>query len=654
MAVSTLQQRQQEIHRPFQPFADTEGRVGRNIAEPQEQYAGGWNIAADVTKNLGQQYHTIKTSNRGDEKINPIAASAWAQASFDFNEHINNLTPEEKHYWDTEAQRTGQTTHEYLKQQYAQRTVDFLYSKDISPWEVMYAKEKAFKADVTGAKDYEQIVKKDQDTLLEFAKNNNMYITDEYGNLDRQATLQNTKRTVDAAFTLAITQQDQAWAEVITPNLNITFGDYQNATSEQKKVIETDIANLYWRKSYSPLIEQNLDALQVALNAGNIKSFRELALDINGKIQQAYAEVDIIQMPTESKKLLKGMLNDYRTNIINKMEQVPDQSVKDLENIVTVDRLVSQISASQDKGTVGLLYSARQTLGDAGVQKIIEVMGAEATKAFKVGGDIRQYLTNLSTKPEAQKNLVYIMDGVAKLYTGQEPTYGDIDTKQKAKAIAWDNYQEYLKTRDLSTYRVPGQHIMNNENAADILKNRADTALMLVNNINSGSLQGEEGSTIKNFMEVLEDEKSLNFLQYEVPKDIKDKYIQAAPGITDARLTYPDLGGVLSKIQPNENRWISFDTTNKKFIVGQASEFLGVGPGFSSGTSNKTMLNIAEEMTQVLNCKLNAAVLYLGAPVDDATVEEYVKNMYNTLISVSKVTPEMFKENNYGLTQTKP
>lgn len=646
--VSTLQQRQQEIHRPFQPYSETEGRVGRNIAAPQEQYAGGWAVAADAAEHIAGVTRTTisSTFNKEKDKLNPLAANAFAQAAFDFQKHLSNMSPEEREHYTKLAQEANQTSHEYLKGLYSQRAVDFLTEQGVSPIEQMYAKEKAFKTDVTGAKEYEQRQAAFDKATIDWAQSHNLaVINPRTGSVDMEATLEKMASVTEGIQAL---MNGEDWS-LIKKLTDIDQAEWERMTDEQRKVKAPVIAEALYAKYVTPAIGIDFQVLSNKLKAGEISNYREAIVQVGMNLDDAIASVKMGVMPTETKEILVNRLTDFKNNTIKSMENLPEKSTQDLENAFKTARLKMKIAALNRDDIAGKFARGIEVYGEQFMSRVAEYWMVSNADAFGVGKNFDQALDNMDKR--AFESLGNFVDNLVSIKRGNQPTSGSEESQKQAKAFMAQETRNYLQ--QTGDYTRPDGIIPEKETEVQkFLDVVVDGDLMLLQGI--GNTQGKENTIVGDYIWVMSRKDYIPFLMRENQETLRKKYISVNADITDKYMLSPQVAGVLKDTGVNENRWISYDTTNKKFITGQADRWIPwIGPGLSGGTSNWTMNDVTESLNKTLAAKRNGAMLYLGRDLSDEEINSLVENMYNNM-SKYGVNPAMFKPNNYTGSATKP
>lgn len=641
--VSTLQQRQQEIHRPFQPFTSTEGRAGRAIAEPQETYAGGWNVVSDIVGHAPKIISNIIPKN---DELNPIAANAWAQANFDYNKHLSELTPEETERLDVLAQQVHQTRPEYLKNLYIQRTTQYLTDLGISPYEQMYAQEKAWKLEATGdAAKVEQREYEINKAKAEAMDKEGLAVRNPDGTVD-------VRRTVLFANELERSQDILVnGADSLMNRRGITREMYVHAEKndpQTKRAYDWMIENDAKKEGIAPQLSVAINSLGNRIAAGEDPTQMVLYLDT----EFATAERFINEGYWPSKDIQDNLIAYVKTYKDQVSNWLKDRSLSKeyLTDKLAELQLGLRMAALQDPGDVGVIARTSVALEDPGTNLLMSVINFDKSK-LATGAEVEtfgknslQLVRNMSNSKV--KHISNVYNNVLEINQGVPPTSGTPESRSEAWAFADNRAREAIrvgwdKMPDEEKAEIQNYLSVTDQRAQDVLANRKDT-------------QGKQGEYLANFLEKLNKPEYVTALMLPDNTELRNSYVNNADPVIQKVLRMPSgpAGTFRTTSTTAPYRRVLFDVESNKFYSPTGSFLEGVGRRttnlFKSGesifeTTDRTWNKALEQVNDCYNAAVTAEALNRGRPLNEeerVKVAEYIKN----LLKVSGVNPEVFEE----------
>lgn len=621
---TTLQMRQQEIHRPFQPLDTTEGRAGRPIAAPQAQYAGGWNIIQDVTGRLASLYSRTSGGQKDEEDPELIMAQdLYAQGAFDLQEQIGKWSTEDQQALARDAAAKGQTSSEYLKNLYDKQIQAKGAELGIAPRKLMKAREAYFKAEVEGLKTEEtrqyQQTKLATDELIK----NGYGVYDDNANIDPIATRKKASEIMEANAL-----KDSTFDEGVGKNLGFTMAEYTAANSIQRQRMDDEIANYAFKNVVNPLVSLDLEAVRQAVDSGQITDVREAIGAFRNSMMSATQQINQSNdVPAGAKtRLLNDMQNISK--YVETLEKQPDTQLKDLENTMTKTTLLIKARALQDPGTIGLITRVANVLPPELANTVIQSIKADPSKPlFDLASSVKSFDSTIKASNLTDNELrqfANVAGNVANILEGQSPTYGTKDDQTKATAITLKYIQQSIVNPDKAT----PQQRMEMINSTEFLLNTCDKALR-----KDPDVKGASGQAYANFIEFASTDNFKGV--FLTNNNLKQKFLDLYNPVTDSYLIYPSgPAGVLRNTTPTDDRWIAYDETSGIFVGGRAM--------LSGGTTGWSFNKTVDRINDAFKTKCFGFEVEKNREPDSSEKKQIADDIIKMLLAAN-VDPKMFK-----------
>lgn len=621
---TTLQMRQQEIHRPFQPLDTTEGRAGRPIAAPQAQYAGGWNIIQDVTGRLASLYARTSGGQKDEEDPELIMAQdLYAQGAFDLQEQIGKWSTEDQQALARDAAAKGQTSSEYLKNLYDKQIQAKGAELGIAPRKLMKAREAYFKAEVEGLKTAETRQYQQTKLVTDELIKNGYGVYDDNANIDVIATRKKASEIMEAN-----TLKDATFDEGIGKNLGFTMAEYTAANNIQRQRMDDEIANYAFKNVVNPLISLDLEAVRQAVDSGQITDVREAIGAFRNSMMAATQQINQSNdVPAGAKtRLLNDMQNISK--YIETLEKQPDTQLKDLENAMTKTTLLMKARALQDPGTIGLITRVANVLPPELANTVIQSIKADPSKQlFDLASSVKSFDSTIKASNLTDNELrqyANITGNIANILEGQSPTYGTKDDQTKATAIAL----KYIQQSIINPEKTTPQQRMEALNTADYILNVCNKALR-----KDPDVKGASGEAYANFIELGSRNEFRGMLVAN--ESLKQKFLDLYNPVTDSYLIYPSgPAGVLRNTTPTDDRWIAYDETSGMFVGGRAL--------ISGGTTGLSFNKTVDRINNAFKTKCFGFEVEKNREPDSSEKKQIADDIIKILLAAN-VDPKMFK-----------
>lgn len=672
--ISTLQQKTQEMHRPFQPLDSTEGRAGRPIAAPQAQYAGGWNIIQDVTGRLASLYSSTSRGSKKDE-LNPLAAEAYSAAAFDLQNL--NLTPEEREEYDRQAALAGQTTSAYLRNMADKNVQEFLAKNNVSYNDMMVAREARFKADQTGLEKVESKQLEMDQKILTTMEENNLAVYDSNGHINRSATLSKAYGISDSLQNLN-SELDEQLARI-----GLNKDVYIMAKGPQKQAIDNLLMkqriqdyNIVVLNEFLPTMhkildgsidtEDGLNSLKALIEAGkrgNLAIFatdKDMRESINSYLDSYYNEAEAflknksisLKEKEDYLKMLKTRLQIEGLEGANKASQVERGMVK-----------YPNISAgllAQEGGLGAYLNPNEFDLATLG--------GAPLTNYYN--GVPKQAI-------QEQSNL---LQNAHNILEGSQPTAGSIANQKYAQGYIQDYGSKALQANSGNYNKISPE-----EKAAvnGTLANTVNQMIDVLTKPQDRTVQRDANARTANVITLINDNNYYNALKHPDNQQLKEQYTSLGDAVLKRSLT-SGIGpaAVLARTSvENKDRTIIFNEKTRQFephplakrtttsdiakpaagaavgAVGGAVigvPFIGATLGGSlatsptGGTTQWSFDSAIHSLNQSLTYAIRTEELYLNRELTDQEVKTIAK-AFPVILSTRGVNPKLF-DMDFGMT----
>ena len=619
---TTLQMRQQEIHRPFQPLDTTEGQKGQPISEPQERYAGWWNPIEDISGRMASLYSRTGNKKKDDPEL-LRAQELWSTEAFNLQELLLNSTPEEIQQQTRDAAEVSQTREGYLRSLAIAKVRQQGINENIPERKMMEANQSHFKIDTQGAETVEERKYKQTRLVTDEMIKDGYGVQDSNGEIDMYATNKKAAEIIHAN-----SLRNKTFDEGIGKELGFTMADYAVAKGFQKDQMTDDIANYAFSKVVNPLVSLELESLVKAINTGNITNVRDASLAFKNSLMSA------VQQVNQSNDIPAGaktrVLNDLQniSKYAEELEKQPDVQLKDLENALTRTTLLMKATALQDKGVVGLITRISNILPPELANTVIQSIKADptqplfglatATKMF----DSTMLASNLTTNE--LKQYANIGGNVANILEGKSPVYGTQEDQTKAQAIAF----KYINQSVVNPEKVTPQQRMEMANITEYLLNTCDKALR-----KDPDVRGATGQAYANFVEYAAAD---NFKGVFIMNNaIKQKFLDLYEPVTDSYLIYPSgPAGVLRNTTPTDDRWIAYDDVSGSFVGGKAM--------LSGGTTGWSFNKTVDRINDAFKTKCFGFEVKNNKEPDSLEKKQIADDIIKLLVAAN-VDPKMFK-----------
>ena len=619
---SILQQRQQEIHRPFQPLSTTIGREGKAIAEPQEKYAGWWNPIEDISGRLASLYERTGRKKDEEDPQETMAQDLYSQASFDIQNQMLDWTKQDQEDLEYAAAAKGQTSSEYLKNIYDKEVQAKAVELGIPPRKLMKARQAYYNAEIKGLETTENRQYEQTKAVTNEIIKDGYGIADSNGNIDLVATRQKA-----AAIMEANELKDATFDKGVGARLGFTLAEYNLANKEQQRQMDDQIANFVFSDIVNPLLSVDIESVVKAVNSGAVKDLREGALMFKSSLQSAIQQINQSNDVTAGAK--QRLIADVEniSKYIEELEKQPDVQLKDLKNAMEKTTLLMKAAALNDKGAVGLITRTSAVLPPELANYVIEVVRAKSPKLFQLAEDVESLdpvLRTLALTPAELRQYGYIGGNIANILEGKSPEYGTNDDKIKSRAIA----SKYLQQSIVNPDKVTPQQRMEMTNVTSYMLNMADKALR-----KDPDVQGVSGEAYANIVKWAADDKGKGL--FVLNNDIRNKTIEIGNSVADSYLLYPTgPAGVLRNTTPTDDRWVAYDEASNSFVGGKAM--------FSGGTSGWAFNPAVEEINNAFKAKVTFFELENNK---EATAEDkkQIANDVIKLLVAANVDLKMFK-----------
>lgn len=620
---TTLQMRQQEIHRPFQPLDTTEGRAGRPIAAPQAQYAGGWNLIQDVTGRLASLYaHTSGGQKDEEDPELILAQDLYAQAAFDLQEQIGTWSKEDQQALARDAAARGQTSSEYLKNLYDKQIQAKGAELGIAPRKLMKARD-YFKAEVEGLKTAETRQYQQTKLVTDELIKNGYGVYDDNANIDTIATRKKASEIMEANAL-----KDSTFDEGVGKNLGFTMAEYTAANSIQRQRMDDEIANYAFKNVVNPLISLDLEAVRQAIDSGQITDVREAIGAFRNSMMSAIQQINQSNdVPAGAKtRLLNDMQNISK--YVETLEKQPDAQLKDLENAMTKTTLLMKAQALQDPGIVGLITRVANILPPELANTVIQSIKADPSKPlFSLASSVKNFDSTIKASNLTDNELrqyANITGNIANILEGQSPTYGTKDDQTKATAIALKYIQQSIVNPDKAT----PQQRMEIANSTEFLLNICDKALR-----KDPDIKGASGQAYANFIEFASTDNFKGV--FLTNNNLKQKFLDLYNPVTDSYLIYPSgPAGVLRNTTPTDDRWIAYDETSGMFVGGRAM--------ISGGTTGWSFNKTVDRINNAFKTKCFGFEVEKNREPDSSEKKQIADDIIKMLLAAN-VDPKMFR-----------
>ena len=634
--MATLQQRQQEMHRPFQPTDTTTGRAGRAIAEPQEQYAGGWAVAADIIRNSsGVLKNLVQEERSKKNELNPIAADMWAEASIKAEVGLQQLDQESREKLRRAAAIAGQTEHAYFKTQVMNETYQAINETGlVSPSDNLYAKEQRFKPDMSGYQTVETRQYNLDQKLLDSMATNNTAVYNKDGTINTVATLQKGYETIKAAETYT----NNTIAESAMESLNITPEMYENSknNTSQRRAYNIAIANKAFDITVRPLLGDEIQSIYNILKEGGDPTtvIEKLTMDANDARRQ------ILSGYYPSKDIqddLLARLSSFETQA-KTLLSTKGETKKYYEDQLAVLKARLQLHTLKEKGIAGDL--ARAVVSYPGSDQLLYDYLSYSKKRATVGNALLKEGASLYNIANNMTDQDYVelnnqLKNVEAIQEGTTPTHGT--TKDISIATAFTNDQARKKLSSVKTFSE-----LSEKDQSDIRGNLAVTLYSAEDAVNGrpGAINSK-GEKYANFLEKMTSQEFLEKVLVDSNNlDLKDSYINLTPRVV--RHSLPIITDAI-RASTNWDQSIVYDEKTKQFIntqsllppVQQAQDLLLPG-----GATQYEFDRAVQQVNTCLKALINARQLQQNSPLSEEQEKEivdFIKSLLKTKIPESKM-----------------
>lgn len=632
---TTLQQRQQEMHRPFQPLDNTEGRVGRAIAEPQEQYAGGWAVAADTTRNFSGVFGNIFQERSKKNELNPIAADMWAEASIKAEVGLQQLDQESREKLRRAAAIAGQTEHAYFKTQVMNETYQAIDATGlVSRSDNIYAKEQRFKPDMSGFQTVETRQYDLDKKILNNMADNNTAVYNKDGTINTIATLQKGYETIKAAETYT----NNTIAESAMQSLNITPEMYENSknNTSQRRAYDAAIANAAFDITVRPLIGDEIQSIYNALKEGGdpTRAIEKLTMDANDarrKILSGYYPSKDIQ------DNLLARLSSFETQA-KTMLSAKGETKTYYEDQLALLKARLQLHTLREKGIAGDL--ARAAVANPGSDQLLyEYMNYTNRRAtvgqalLNEGASLYNIANNMTDQDYIDLNNQ--LKNVEAIQEGATPTHGT--SKDISIATAFTNDQARKKLSSVKSFSE-----LSEKDQSNIRGNFAVTLYSAEDAVNGRpGTTDSKGEKYANFLEKMTSQEFLEKVLVDPNNlDLKERYVTLTPSVVRSAL--PVITATI-RASTNENQSIVYDEKTKQFINTQsqlppmqrAQDLLLPG-----STTPYEFDRAVQQVNTCLKALINARQLQQNGPLSEEQEKEvvdFIKSLLQTRIPESKM-----------------
>lgn len=633
--MATLQQRQQEMHRPFQPLDTTTGRTGKAIAEPQEQYAGGWAVAADIIRNSSGVLKNLVQEESKKNELNPIAADMWAEASIKAEVGLQQLDQESREKLRRAAAIAGQTEHAYFKTQVMNETYQAINETGlVSPSENLYAKEQRFKPDMSGYQTVETRQYNLDQKLLDSMATNNTAVYNKDGTINTIATLQKGYETIKAAETYT----NNTIAESAMESLNITPEMYENSknNTSQRRAYDTAIANKAFDITIRPLLEDEIQSIYNAFKEGGdpTAAIEKLTMDANDARRQIlsgyYPSKDI-------QDNLLARLSSFETQA-KTMLSSKGESKTYYEDQLAVLKARLQLHTLKEKGIAGDL--ARAAVANPGSDQLLYDFLSYSDKRATVGQALLNEGASLYNIANNMTDQDYVelnnqLKNVEAIQEGATPTHGT--TKDISIATAFTNDQARKKLSSVKTFSE-----LSEKDQSNIRGNLAVTLYSAEDAVNGrpGAINSK-GEKYANFLEKMTSQEFLEKVLVDPNNlDLKDSYVKLTPSVV--RQSLPIITEAI-RASTNWDQSIVYDEKTKQFIntqsllppMDQAQNLLLPG-----GTTQYEFDRSVQQVNTCLKALINARQLQQNKSLSEEQEKEivdFIKSLLKTKIPESKM-----------------
>lgn len=646
---TTIQMRQQEMHRPFQPLDSTEGRTGKAIAEPQETYAGWANIIQDVTGRMAKLYaSTSRGSSKEDDPQLQRVEDLYSEAAYKAGEHISSWSEAEQQAWKLNAAAVGQTPEGLLKNWYHSQVVEQARAEGI-PWrKIMDANKDYFKPEVKGMETYEQRQFNFNKSMIDWAIQNNVAVTDQFGNVRQEATLEYMDSVAQMASYSILNpeEKEQVIYGLVAPGFNPIA--YARGTPEQKQIYDAKmIQGIAKQPFYTEALNTALMDVRKAIGDGSIGNYRDAIQATQAKLTDIEYEIRATPAPSSVKEALLAQVTSFKNNILTPYENRPDRSLKDFDNSLQVAQIEWKIRGLLRSDEIGQIARVRAMLGEQAASELIKTFVASNPQAFGVGKELGLAVQNVN--PQQLISLNNVAGNFTNILSGGAATYGTQEDQLQGAALA----QQYSNQTVQELNRQPDSafaDIEGRKQKASAVSNWSYQTAVAANAVANDRYLGSSSNKdqyLGNYRDMLNNEDYIKFLTRPSEERTRNLIIQTTPEVTTAILQHPSMSGVLKQVEPAEDRWITYDPELKQFTTGQARF------GFQEGTHNWTMNRITNELNKVLVMDINSKQLEMNRNLTDKERADIAKNIFMQLrvmgvnkdLLVEPVMPETNKTN---------
>lgn len=632
---STSQIRQQGTRRPFQPLDTTEGRAGRAIAEPQEQYAGGWAVATDTIRNLSGVFGDLFQERSKKNELNPIAADMWAEASIEAEVGYQQLDQESRDKLRRAAAIAGQTEHEYFKTQVMNKTYQAIDETGlVSPSDNLYARGERFKPDMSGFQTVETRQYDLDKKILDTMASNNTAVHNKDGTINIVATLKKGYETIKAAETFT----NNSIAESAMASLNITPEMYENSAknASQRRAYDAAIANAAFDITIRPLIVDELQSIYNALQEGAdpTRAIEKLTMDAN----------------EARRKILSGYYpsKDIQDNLLNQLSSFETQAKTLLsakgetktyyENQLAVLKARLQLHTLRKAGIAGDL--ARAAVSNPGSDQLLYDFLSYSKKRAEVGQILLNEGASLYNIANNMTDQDYIelnnqLKNVEAIQEGATPTHGT--SKDISIATAFTNDQAIKKLSSVKSFSE-----LSEKEQSNIRGNLAVTLYGAEDSVNGRpGVTNSKGEKYANFLEKMTSQEFLEKVLADPNNlDLKESYVNLTPSVV--RSSLPLITDVIRN-STNENQSIVYDEKTKQFIntqsrlgpMQQAQDLLLPG-----STTTYEFDRAVQQINTCLKALINARQLQQNGPLSEEQEKEvvdFIKSLLQTRIPERKM-----------------
>lgn len=632
--MATLQQRQQEMHRPFQPTDTTTGRTGKTIAEPQEQYAGGWAVAADIIRNSSGVLKNLVQEESKKNELNPIAADMWAEASIKAEVGLQQLDQESREKLRRAAAIAGQTEHAYFKTQVKNETYQAISEAGVSASDNVYAMEQRFKPDMGGYQTVETRQYNLDQKLLDSMATNNTAVYNKDGTINTVATLQKGYETIKAAETYT----NNTIAESAMESLNITPEMYENSknNTSQRRAYDAAIANKAFDITVRPLLGDEIQSIYNILKEGGdpTAAIEKLTMDANDARRQIlsgyYPSKDI-------QDNLLARLSSFETQA-KTMLSSEGESKTYYEDQLAVLKARLQLHTLKEKGIAGDL--ARAAVANPGSDQLLYDFLNYSNKRATVGQALLNEGASLYNIANNMTDQDYVelnnqLKNVEAIQEGATPIHGT--TKDISIATAFTNDQARKKLSSVKTFSE-----LSEKDQSNIRGNLVVTLYSAEDAVNGrpGAINSK-GEKYANFLEKMTSQEFLEKVLVDPNNlDLKDSYVNLTPRVV--RQSLPIITDAI-RASTNWDQSIVYDEKTKQFIntqslllpMQQAQDLLLPG-----GATQYEFDRAVQQVNTCLKALINARQLQQNSPLSEEQEKEivdFIKSLLKTKIPESKM-----------------